>query len=173
MSFTNYSIFQRRLSSALKKVERTGADLELRHDRNYYLIGNGGSATIAQHIAVDMIKGGYSATAQTDPAVMSMWANDVNWESAYAGMVAAHIGSNDYLIAISSSGESKNIINGCKVAFDRHAHVVTLSGFAADNTLRIWGEKFGHCNFYVPSKNYGVVEIAHLAILHAIVNPGT
>jgi D-sedoheptulose 7-phosphate isomerase len=74
----------------------------------------------------------------------------------------------DWLIAISSSGQSKNILRAVETAHAYHGNIVTLSGFDANNPLRT----AGHMNYWVPSNNYGVVEISHLAILHGIVNPG-
>ena len=72
----------------------------------------------------------------------------------------------DILFAISSSGESKNILNGALKARQKGCHIITLSGFARENPL----QKMGDVNFYVPSHSYGYVEIAHLTICHCIVD---
>ena len=152
----------------LCEVEVSGEPFEFERSYRIYLIGNGGSCAVAQHVAVDMVKQGWSAFALNDPAVMSMSANDLGWNQVFTNQLARHIGGNDVLIAISSSGKSENIVNSCAMAHNMHAKVITLSGFEPDNGLR----KMGDVNYYVPSKNYGVVEITHLAILHAIANPG-
>ncbi len=133
-----------------------------------YLIGNGGSAAIASHIANDLVKGGWHAVALTDPAVMSCIANDVGWADVFAWQVMHHIAPGEWLWAISSSGRSANILRAAHEANALRANVMTLSGFDANNPLRTLGD----VNYYVPSHNYGVVEICHLAILHSIVNPG-
>lgn len=154
---------------ALLNVEVSGEPFELSEKSAIYLIGNGGSATVAQHIAVDLVKKGYRAQALTDPAVMSMFANDEGWDNVFASQVRTVIVPDDVLIAISSSGMSENILAAAgeaRVAL--RANVITLSGFNPNNSLR----KRGQVNYYVPSSNYGVVEITHLAILHSIVNPG-
>lgn len=155
---------------ALLNVEVTGEPFELSKHAGIYLIGNGGSCSIAQHIAVDLIKNGYDAQALTDPAVMSMFANDHGWDEVFAGQLLVKLGAadpDDTLIAISSSGQSENIVS-CVQYRRTFTNIITLSGFKPDNRLR----KLGHVNYYVPSSNYGVVEITHLAILHSIVNPG-
>lgn len=72
----------------------------------------------------------------------------------------------DLFIAISSSGQSKNILIAAKAAKDKGLNVITLSGFKSDNPLR----KIGDINFHVPSDRYGIVEVAHHAILHAILD---
>lgn len=129
----------------------------------YLLIGNGGSMAVAKHIANDMIKGGILAITP-DTATLSCLANDYGWEMALTEWVMT-AETSGCLIAISSSGRSENITNACRAY---KGTVITLSGFKPDNPLR----KLGHTNYYVPSHNYGIVECAHLAILHSIVNPG-
>jgi D-sedoheptulose 7-phosphate isomerase len=72
------------------------------------------------------------------------------------------------LIAISSSGQSPNILEAVKVARGRDCKIVTYSGFSEDNALR----RTGDINFYVRAKKgeYGFVEIAHLALCHAVLD---
>jgi len=136
---------------------------------NTYLIGNGGSQAVASHIATDLMKfRKIPAHALTDPALMSCLANDYGYENALREAIDRYITAGDCLICISSSGRSKNIIKAAAFAQSRGAYVVTFTGFDADNPLR----QIGDCNYWVPSHNYGVVEIAHLTILHSIVNPG-
>ena len=132
-----------------------------------YLIGNGGSAAIAAHIANDLVKAGWSAFSLTDGPTLTCLANDFGYERCYEQQLMSHMRVNDCLIAISSSGKSQNIINAVSRVSEIASAVVTLTGFDPDNTLRQWGDH----NYYVPSQNYGVVETAHLAILHSIVKP--
>jgi D-sedoheptulose 7-phosphate isomerase len=70
----------------------------------------------------------------------------------------------DVLVAISSSGRSPNILNAVEAGRAAGCAVITLSGFEGSNPLR----QRGDMNFHVPSTSYGVVEITHLTILHAI-----
>jgi D-sedoheptulose 7-phosphate isomerase len=166
MSLSNTSLaFLRELEIALTNVEVSGTLPRL--DVQSYLIGNGGSAAIASHIANDMVKSGWDAFALTDPAVLTCMANDMGYENVYREQLKRHGLSQDILIAISSSGRSANIVNACAYARSRDMKVITCSGFDAGNPLRDMGDY----NIWVPSANYGIVECAHLAILHSLVNP--
>ena len=132
-----------------------------------WLIGNGGSAAIASHIATDFTKNaGIPAQAFNDVSLLTCYANDFGWENVFARAIDYKCSDGDVLIAISSSGKSKNILNGVLAAADRGMHIITLSGFDPHNPLRTMGD----INFYVPSDSYGVVEICHLAILHSMVS---
>jgi D-sedoheptulose 7-phosphate isomerase len=72
----------------------------------------------------------------------------------------------DLLIAISSSGQSTNILKGVEVARSLGIAIVTFSGFKPDNLLRAKGD----VNFYVSSDQYGFVEIAHHGLIQAILD---
>jgi D-sedoheptulose 7-phosphate isomerase len=133
----------------------------------HWLIGNGGSLAVCEHISADMTKRGFSAYVLGNMAQMTMLANDEGYSQVYAEQLMNCGRPGDTLIAISSSGMSPNIINACDMARAKRMGVVTFSGFKPDNLLR----QAGHINYYVPSDNYGIVEIAHLTILHSIVNP--
>ncbi len=130
-------------------------------------IGNGGSAGISSHVAIDYSKnGGIRSTAFNDGAALTCLGNDLGYENVFAKQVDLHARTGDVLIAISSSGKSPNILKAVEVARERGCTVLTLSGFGADNPLR----KVGDYNFYVDSNEYGFVEISHLALIHAILD---
>lgn len=132
-----------------------------------FFIGNGGSAGICSHMATDWMKnGGFHALALNDPAVLTCLSNDLGYERVFAKQIEMHGRAGDLLIAISSSGNSPNIVAGVAAARDAGMQVVTLSGFKPDNRLR----QLGDVNFYVPDMSYGFVEIAHLAICHAVLD---
>lgn len=134
-------------------------------DKKVMLIGNGGSASIASHTAIDLSKNaGVRAMAFNDAAALTCLANDYGYEEVFAKQIEMHGQCGDALIAISSSGASANILKAAAIAREREIYVVTFSGFKADNPLR----RKGHINFYVPSSSYGVVELSHHIILHAI-----
>jgi D-sedoheptulose 7-phosphate isomerase len=134
-------------------------------DGAVWLCGNGGSGTIADHIACDMVKmRGWRAFADQS-ALTTTFANDEAYGRAFDAQLAVQARPMDVVIGLSCSGESENVINA--MADKRHVHI-TLSGFKADNRLR---NKFdANVEFYVPSLNYGEVQIAHLAILHAMID---
>ena len=136
-------------------------------DNKIIFIGNGGSAGIASHLAIDFSKnGGLRAMAFNDPAALTCLGNDLGYENVFAKQLEFHARAGDLLIAISSSGRSANILNGVKAARARDCKVVTYSGFTEGNDLR----KTGDINFFVRSKEYGFVEVAHLALCHAVLD---
>jgi len=132
-----------------------------------FFVGNGGSASIASHQAFDWQKnGGFATFGPGDTAMMSCYGNDYGFEHVYAEQIERHGALGDVLFAISSSGMSDNILRAADVARAKRMNVVTLTGFGEGNFLR----KKGGINFYVPSNQYGTVEISHLAILHSILD---
>lgn len=147
----------------LKVVRQTAQQ----HRSNIFFIGNGGSAAIASHMAADWQKNGKMPTmCFNDGAALTCLSNDLGYENVFSEPLKHHARLGDLLIAISSSGESESILFAVEVAREQCLNIVTLSGFDPENSLR--GR--GGVNFYVPSRSYGTVEIAHLAILHSILD---
>jgi D-sedoheptulose 7-phosphate isomerase len=131
------------------------------------LVGNGGSMGIATHMAVDFSKAGsLRATAFGDGAVLTCLGNDIGFEHVFSRQIEWHGRPEDVLIAISSSGKSPDILNAVQAARSVGSTVVTFSGFGDDNPLRMSGD----VNFYVRATEYGFVEVAHQALLHAILD---
>jgi D-sedoheptulose 7-phosphate isomerase len=130
-------------------------------------VGNGGSAGIASHSAIDYTKAGnLRALSLNDGAALTCLGNDLGWEQVFAYQIRAHGRPGDLLFAISSSGRSPNILKAVAAAREQGMAIVTLSGFAPDNALR----RSGDVNFYIASDHYGMVEISHLAICHAMLD---
>jgi D-sedoheptulose 7-phosphate isomerase len=130
-------------------------------------VGNGGSAGIASHLAIDFSKnGGLRALAFNDPAALTCLGNDLGYENVFAKQLEFHARPDDLLIAISSSGRSPNILGAVKTARTRGCKIATFSGFTDENELR----RSGDMNFFVRSREYGFVEVAHLALCHAILD---
>ncbi len=130
-----------------------------------HLIGNGGSASVVAHAQNDLVKAcGIRSVVHQDASLMTAYANDHGYGQAYADALAVWLSPNDLLIAVSSSGASTNILNAVLKAKAAGAVVVTLSGFKPDNPLR----QLGDLNFYVPSSDYGQVELTHAALLHCL-----
>jgi len=130
-------------------------------------IGNGGSAGIASHLAIDFSKnGGLRSLAFNDPSALTCLGNDLGYQNVFAKQLDFHARAGDLLLAISSSGRSPNILAAVAAARRRQVGVVTFSGFDATNDLR----RTGDVNFYVPAPEYGFVEIAHLSLCHSILD---
>lgn len=128
-----------------------------------YVVGNGGSAAVASHAVTDFFNvGGLRAMTLHDSSTLTCFSNDYGYEHAFSRRVERLITKQDVLIAISSSGQSDNILNACKSAADQSATVITLSGFKADNPLR----KLGDFNYWLDTDDYGMAEIGHLFLLH-------
>ncbi len=135
--------------------------------RKVIFIGNGGSAAIASHQAVDYWKnGGMRAIAFNDASLLTCIGNDFGYPYVFAKPIEMFADSGDILMAISSSGRSENILLAVEAAKGKGCKVITMSGFSPDTPLRSMGD----LNFYVPSDSYGYVEITHLALCHCILD---
>lgn len=149
---------------------QTVKDLVLQHGyqkARLFFVGNGGSAAIASHMATDWMKNGDFATFSfNDGPLLTCVTNDLGYENSFWLPIDMHGQLGDVLFAISSSGKSPNILAAVNAAKGKRMNIVTLSGFDPTNQLRTHGV----VNFYVPSDNYGTVEISHLAILHSILD---
>lgn len=136
-------------------------------DRKLIFIGNGGSASIASHMATDFLKNGeIPAIAFNDASLITCLSNDLGYENVFKKPIEMLAGNGDLLIAISSSGRSANILRATQAAKEKSCFVITLSGFDSDNPLRAVGD----VNFYVKSGSYGFVETAHLTICHCLLD---
>ncbi len=121
-------------------------------------IGNGGSAAIASHLAIDLSKNALvPALCFSDASMISCLANDYGFEEWLAQAVRLNARAGDCLVAISSSGRSKNILNAVAKAQAMELVVITLSGMDPDNPLR----NLGDINLWVDSRSYNIVETTH------------
>jgi D-sedoheptulose 7-phosphate isomerase len=128
-----------------------------------YLIGNGGSSGIVSHGAIDFLNAcGFRSHALTDNSLLTCMANDYGYENVFAQPFKTLLREKDAVIAISSSGNSMNIVNGSNLAKEKGAFVLTFSGFTKENKLR----NAGDYNIWLDSKHYGRVEIGHSLLLH-------
>lgn len=138
-----------------------------RRETQIFFIGNGGSSAIASHMTADFMKnGGMKTYSLYDNAVTTCMGNDYGYEYIFSRPLEFLIREGDLLVAISSSGNSPNIINAIKVAKEKGAKIVTLTGFKPDNKA----VKMGDINIYVPCEKYGIVESIHNLILQQVVD---
>lgn len=132
-----------------------------------FFIGNGGSSAIASHMTADFMKnGGMKTCSLYDNAVITCMGNDYGYEYIFSKPLEWLLREGDLLVAISSSGNSPNIINAIQAAKQKHATVVTFTGFEPDNQVR----KMGNVNVYVPCVKYGIVESIHNMMLQQLVD---
>lgn len=180
-TFTAYADALRRLLASVEvRHEGKSVPLEIgvrrflndirdaRAKRNKLMwMGNGGSAAIASHAANDFMKNGNCRSqAFHEAAAITCISNDLGYGSYFEEMVGRFADSGDIAVFISSSGNSENVVRGAIEARRRNCRVVTLSGFMPDNKLR----PFGDPSFYVPSLEYGYVELSHQVICHAVLD---
>ncbi len=127
--------------------------------------GNGGSAAMSSHVAVDLTKqAGIRTMCFNDADLITCFANDFGYEHWLAKAIEFYCDEGDVVILISSSGQSVNMINAAKQAKKQSIKVITCSGFDANNPLRQEGE----INLWLDSKAYNIVENVHLIWLLAI-----
>lgn len=128
-----------------------------------FFVGNGASAMMAGHMSADSTKnGGMKSMFLSETSLLTAISNDISYEEVFSYPIKRFAGEGDMLIAISSSGNSKNIIKAIETAKEKEMTVVTLTGLKKNNEAR----KMGDLNFYVPGKTYGIVEVCHQMILH-------
>ncbi len=136
----------------------------MRRTRMNFLIGNGGSLAIAAHMATDFNLAGLRTTALNCPVAATSHANDFGVEAIFTKQLEWFAKANDNLILMSCSGNSPNIIDAALYAAAQGVRVITFTGFdPGKNKLR----PLADLDFYVPSNEYGFVQLAHETILHA------
>ena len=135
--------------------------------RKIIWVGNGGSAAITSHSAADYFRTGNIKTqCFSDASLLTCMSNDFGYPAVFAKPIELYAESGDILVAISSSGQSVNILNAVQAAKEKGCKVVTLSGFKKENPLR----KLGDVNFYVLCGEYGHVELAHGVLCHSFLD---
>jgi phosphoheptose isomerase len=133
--------------------------------------GNGGSAAIANHLQCDHVKGVRNMTDLAPRVVslsanielMTAIANDVGYEDVFAYQLESQAGPGDILIAISSSGRSPNIVRAVRWAREHDVRTIALTGFDGGDARAC-----ADVSLHVEGANYGIVEDAHQAIMHAL-----
>jgi len=145
------------------------------NNKNIFVIGNGGSASTASHIANDLSKGVLGHTGEknikrfkiislTDNvSILTAWSNDTGYDKSFSEPLKALINKDDVLIAISASGNSENVLNAVEVAKQTGARVIGLSGFDGGKL-----EKESDICLTAKINKYDVAEDIHLIISHIL-----
>ena len=158
------------LSNGLPAIQHA-ADLicqALKNGNKILICGNGGSAADAQHIAAELVgryeeeRRGWPAIAlTTDTSALTALANDYGYELVFARQVQALATSGDVLIAISTSGNSANILAAVKQAKDLACVTIALTGSGGGQLANICDAAV-----MVPSDRTSRVQEAHITIGH-------
>tara|TARA_B110000008_G_scaffold174917_1_gene174572 strand:+ start:1644 stop:2210 length:567 start_codon:yes stop_codon:yes gene_type:complete len=132
------------------------------------IFGNGGSASIASHVSVDLTKNAKIKCLNFNEAsLITCFSNDYGFHHWTEKAIDFYGNDGDMLIVISSSGKSVNMLNAVKAARNRNfSSVITLSGFSENNPL----SKLGNLNLWVDSNEYNFVENIHQIWLLMIVD---
>jgi D-sedoheptulose 7-phosphate isomerase len=142
-----------------------------RQSRKVLLCGNGGSAADCQHIAAELMsrltrdveRPGLPAIAlTTDTSFLTAFANDCGFEGVFARQVQALGQADDVLIAISTSGESPNVLRAVSAANDLGLHTIGLVGDAGRLTSMV------DIPIVIPSRNTQYIQEAMLAVEHIL-----
>lgn len=144
-------------------------------DRQVYIVGNGGSAATASHMACDLAKNVYPAdagipvrrfrvTSLTDNvALITALANDCGYERVFSEQLHNVLQRGDLLIAISASGNSPNVLEAMALARERGARTAALLGFGGGRATAL-----ADVALVIDSHDYGHVEDLHLVLNHLI-----
>jgi len=129
--------------------------------------GNGGSAAMASHVAVDITKNaGIRSVTFNEYDLITTLANDYGYENWISKAIELYHDPNDIVVLISASGQSLNVINAAIKSIEFKLPIVTFSGMSPQNPLR----NHGDINLWVDSKIYNIVEMTHHIWLLAIVD---
>ena len=134
------------------------------------IMGNGGSAAIASHVAVDFSKNASIRMINFNEAdLITCLANDYGYDQWMSKAIEIYGDEGDQIILISSSGNSPNVVNAAKYSKSVGFKTITFTGFSSENLLKSEGD----LNFWVESRAYNVVEMIHhiwlLAVCDAII----
>ena len=134
------------------------------------ICGNGGSASDSQHIAAEFVNRFKhdrepiaSVALTTDSSIITSIANDYSFDLIFSKQIDAIGKNNDVLIAISTSGRSKNILEALKAAKLKNIYTLSMVGESTGNV-----KEFSDDIFSIPSKETGVVQQSHITILQVI-----
>lgn len=176
MKTSEYFIdYQQQLQKALQSVSASDLDAvceKISSERQpVYVCGNGGSAAIAQHFACDHAKGVYQDTTQrnthfislsTNASLITAIGNDCGFENIFSHQIG-YLPRGGILLAISSSGQSPNIIEAIERAKLKGMVAIAMTGFTGGKAR----ERADYC-LHVDSHNYGIVEDAHQILMHVM-----
>jgi D-sedoheptulose 7-phosphate isomerase/D-glycero-D-manno-heptose 1,7-bisphosphate phosphatase len=166
------------LATALASIDRAQLDAAIailtgahERDATIFCCGNGGSASIANHMVCDHQKGVSCDTSlrprvislSSNVEVMTAVTNDIGFADVFAFPLRIHGRKGDVLVAVSSSGKSENIIRALKAAAEVGMETIALTGFDGGDS-----RKLAQATIHVDGWNYGVIEDAHQACMHVL-----
>jgi D-sedoheptulose 7-phosphate isomerase len=143
----------------------------IRAGRIVYACGNGGSASISNHLHCDVLKGAQTDT-ELHPKIVSLAgplelvtaiANDIGYADVFVYPLRTLASPGDVLITISSSGNSENIVRAIEWARENGVGSISMTGFAGGRSKGL-----ADINLHVAAENYGLVEDIHQSMMHCL-----
>ena len=139
--------------------------------KTLYVCGNGGSASISNHLACD--HGKLLATdtdlqprvqsLSTNIEVITAIANDISYDQVFVHQLKLSANPGDILMTVSSSGDSENVVQAAQWAREFGLEVISMTGFLGGRTAKI-----SNVNLHVDGDNYGVIEDVHQSLMHLL-----
>ena len=159
------------LNTNVNNLEKSCKEIlrRIKNKKTIYVCGNGGSAAIANHYVVDFLKF-FKDKTNLKPKILSLSnnietitaiSNDINYKNVFSYQLDNYYNKGDLLILVSSSGNSKNIIELVKFAKKNKIQTIGFSGFNGGYLKK-------NCNIslHINAKNYGISEDAHHILMH-------
>ena len=135
--------------------------------RRVYFVGNGASASMACHFSTDLAKNSGAPTEVfTDPSLITATGNDMGYDETFAYPLRQRMAEGELLVAISSSGNSPNVVRAVHAAREMGGLCATFTAMRPDNAMRALGD----LNFYLPADTYGMAESGHAVLLHHLID---
>lgn len=144
------------------------------NQKRIFVLGNGGSSAHANHFACDLGKN-VTPNEENRFQIISVcesvesitaYANDINYQSVFAGQLKNYrLQEGDVVFAISSSGNSPNVIMACEYAKEKGCTILSLTGFSGGKLKQI-----SNHSLHIPCNQYEKVEDLHMMALHMIVS---
>lgn len=161
--------FDNELISNIKKTAREIINA-LRAGKKLLIAGNGGSAADSQHFAAELV-GRYTLERKalpaialtTDSSILTAWSNDYSFDTVFSRQLEALGKINDVFFGISTSGNSKNIIEAARKAKELGIRTIVLSG---NNGGKL--KDIADISLIVPSSNTARIQESHIMIIHII-----
>lgn len=161
-------------SENFQNIENAGKIIvnSIKNGGKVFSCGNGGSMCDAMHFAEELTgsfrnkRQAIPAIAISDPAHITCTANDFGWDFVFSRYLEALAYKNDVLLAISTSGNSKNIIEAVKVARNKNMKIIALTG-------KDGGELKNMCDIEIraPKSKYSDrVQEIHIKVIHTLID---